>query len=83
MILKKNVVHYTDQQENFLVFYRMQKETESVVSISETFEKNGWDQCSVEVYQYFPEVDFYLLSVYYYLYYTDLEILDDFPSKLN
>ena len=65
-VYRNHILHYADQHETFHEFYRMQNETVLVVSISETFEKKCYHQCSVEVYQYFTDVVFnsYRLSIF-------------------
>ena len=65
-VYRNLILHYADQHETFHEFYWMQNETVLVVSISETFEKKGYHQCSVDVYQYFTDVGFnsYRLSIF-------------------
>ena len=57
------IVQHTDQHESVHESYQMPNETYLVVSISETFEKKGYHQCIVEIYQYSTNVEFWYFSV--------------------
>ena len=57
------IVQHTDQHESVHESYQKQNETNFVVSISETFEKKGYHQCIVEIYQNSTKVEFWYLSV--------------------
>ena len=51
-------VQCAEQHESFHEVYRLQNKTNSVVTISERFQKKGYHECTVEVFRYFSQVGF-------------------------
>ena len=51
-------MQYPDQNESVHELYQVRKETKSVVSISENFEKKGYQQCIVEFHHFSSEMGF-------------------------
>ena len=51
-----------DQHGSVQEFHRLRDKTNSKISIKERIEKKRYNQCTVEVYQFFSEMGFYYLS---------------------